>query len=803
MAPQVLADPIGVVVDLVSPHEPGLNKVAINAAVTSIAGGRAKRRRLAQALLDNPTVLINGRSPAPRVIAELLIALRNTGAASISAPVCAECGKQLRTFERRGEHWYCGVCGPAREPCAACGEVRPVSCRDRAGQPRCAQCPPDEERDPTELIVDLVNSADPTLPAELVVEAVTAAVPRPRQRQQLAWALQDRPDLLTGAGAEAPIPSVLRLIDRLCDTGARMIIHPACPRCDRVRHLHRPIEGQWICRTCTAKARAQSCFRCGAVREAVSRDEHGKPLCANCFTTDPANQETCVHCGRRRPVDRRTPDGPLCSRCPVLPLLTCSICGQTTPCGNSRATGQPWCPACQRRSAPCSVCARHTAITSGTLAAPLCADCTAPAAWVDCPTCSDPEYPSPGQCSRCLINKRLNELMGPSTGSLPPGLQALRRDIATAEHHITAMRWLTKPSIAPVLSDLAAGRVTLTHQGLDELPPSQPLAHLRQTLVAVGALPARDEIMVSLEAFLAELLASQPDTERRQLLHRYLIWNLVRRLRHRNNAHPATRQQSKMVRRLARGAVKFLDWLDEHDLTMSTLRQADLDHWAADDSATYREEAGRLIRWARANKLTTAHLSATSWNGPAQILDHQHRWATARRLLHDDNLKPDDRLAGLLVLLYAQGATTISAMTADQIQADDRHARLFLGQVPIHLPEPVATLARVVLTNRKGHATIGARTPSPWLFPGGQPGRPISSARLTQRLHNLGIRPGQARSTALFQLTTEVPAAILARTLGIHTDVAVAWQRHSAGDWTSYAAEVSRRNSRHSDSSNT
>jgi len=87
-------------------------------------------------------------------------------------------------------------------------------------------------------------------------------------------------------------------------------------------------------------------------------------------------------------------------------------------------------------------------------------------------------------------------------------------------------------------------------------------------------------------------------------------------------------------------------------------------------------------------------------------------------------------------------------------------------------------------------------------FPGGQPARPISSARLTHRLNNLGIRPSQARSTALFQLATEIPAAILARTLGIHTDVAVTWQRHSAGDWTTYAAEVSRRDPRHSNSSN-
>jgi hypothetical protein len=61
------------------------------------------------------------------------------------------------------------------------------------------------------------------------------------------------------------------------------------------------------------------------------------------------------------------------------------------------------------------------------------------------------------------------------------------------------------------------------------------------------------------------------------------------------------------------------------------------------------------------------------------------------------------------------------------------------------------------------------------------------------RLHQIGVHPSQARSTALFQLAAELPAAILARLLGIHLGVAVAWQHASAGDWTSYAAEVSRR----------
>lgn len=60
-------------------------------------------------------------------------------------------------------------------------------------------------------------------------------------------------------------------------------------------------------------------------------------------------------------------------------------------------------------------------------------------------------------------------------------------------------------------------------------------------------------------------------------------------------------------------------------------------------------------------------------------------------------------------------------------------------------------------------------------------------------LRKLGIWLAETRSTALFQLATDLPAAVLARTLGIHISVAVNWQRAAAGDWAAYAADVSNR----------
>src|SRR5260370_10533996 len=116
----VLAGPARVIVDLVADVELALDRAAIAGVVTRVAGGRSKQRRLAQALTASPSVLADGRSPAPRAAGELLIALRKAGAASISPPVCARCGKHRRAMQRRGQDWYCPACWRRRRPCAAC-----------------------------------------------------------------------------------------------------------------------------------------------------------------------------------------------------------------------------------------------------------------------------------------------------------------------------------------------------------------------------------------------------------------------------------------------------------------------------------------------------------------------------------------------------------------------------------------------------------------------------------------------------------------------------------------------------------
>lgn len=157
---------------VVTALEPALAADVVGEVVVAVAGRRASQRRLAQALVERPQVLVDGRSPAPRGVGDLLVGLRKLGTARILAPRCANCDKEMRSFHCRGRHWYCAVCGPRRVSCALCGELRRVAAIDRAGRPRCGSCLPDDGRAPIGLLVKAIARVDPTVSAETVIDAV-------------------------------------------------------------------------------------------------------------------------------------------------------------------------------------------------------------------------------------------------------------------------------------------------------------------------------------------------------------------------------------------------------------------------------------------------------------------------------------------------------------------------------------------------------------------------------------------------------------------------------------------------------
>lgn len=794
-------DPVEQITILVCTADPGMDREAARTAIAIAAGGKARRSRLAAQLAARPGILTDGRPPASRAAGELLLALRAAGATAIAAPRCGGCGRELRQLSSNGSRWRCTRCLALerRHACAGCGQVSPLASRDRHDRPRCRNCPDHNSRDQAETLTGLITTIDPALPAQAVLDAIRTAAPGAAAQRHLAWAIQEAPHLLTGDGARAPVPSVLRLISLLHNAGSEVITRPACPQCGQVRELRHRHDGQRICDACRRLLNAEPCRRCGQRRLPAGRDDEGRPYCSVCYGRDPANHEPCARCGRQRRVAVRTPDGPLCGTCRPRPVTACSICGRQARCETSRLTGRPWCGACKQRRARCAGCGQVRLVRSGTLDVPLCGPCTAPGSAArprsSCPGCGETRLQS-GPCGRCGLGQRLHDLLSGPGGLIQPELEQLRQMLAAAPRPKPVLAWLTRSPAAAVLADIADGRRPLTHQALDELPRSGHLDHLRRLLVSAGALPARDEYLTRFEQHAADTIAAHDDPARRQLLHRYAIWHLLRRMRRASSRQPLTYRQLDDARQRLYGAIAFLDWLTARGLTISTCGQADLDIWRSSPAVPHKKDARHFVRWAADHRQagTLTYPCGPRWNGPADPTDGEQRWTDARRLLHDHALPPADRIAGLLLLLYAQRPAAITRLTVSHLDTSGSQMSIRLGAEPLILPEPIASIIRTHISGLHHSPVEVSRAGPAWLFPGRhRTGQPITPATLSQRLRAIGIRPRTDRSAALFQLAAEIPAAILARLLGISTYSAVAWQRTTSGDWNAYAADISRR----------
>jgi hypothetical protein len=164
--------------------------------------------------------------------------------------------------------------------------------------------------------------------------------------------------------------------------------------------------------------------------------------------------------------------------------------------------------------------------------------------------------------------------------------------------------WFTKKTTTQVLGELSTGTRPMTHTALDELPDTKPLRHLRSMLVATGALPPRDEQLDQLERWISSTINGHDDPDEQQMLRRYALWHLMRRLRRRTNGTETTDSQTVGVRRHLSAALVLLDWPRARGLTLHTARQNDLESWLVSEHLTHRREAGHFVRWARKQKLT-------------------------------------------------------------------------------------------------------------------------------------------------------------------------------------------------------
>jgi len=825
-----LTEPGAVIAGIVHDAEPALDQDEIAAAIARVAPARAQQRRLAAALSGDPSLLTSGRPEGPPQIELLIRALQERGARQLALPRCARCDQPRRLVQRDGSLRICSACDHGRrgaaEPCAVCGTARQVAARDQHGRPRCARCRPYDSPDPIAQIAAHVSRLGTGLDQLGLAGVIRDAIPQPFQCHQVLWELEQRPGLLTGEGAHGS-PRANALIRALLAAGAAGVVAPACPSCGQTVPLSHQRGAARCCRRCYDQARLEACSRCGQPAQVTSRTAAGEPVCAGCFRRDPANHQQCAGCGRAGPAVRRDDGRPRCRRCYRAPLAICSLCGREKPCylvsagtprcehcsrrmrhapcarcGHSRAVwtrtagGQPLCGSCSRQRVPCAGCGNTRTVAARLPAGPLCSTCYRkhPASFQPCTECGTTErLYHHGLCTRCACRQHLLSLLSHDHGGLHPHAEAIYHVLA-ASAPAPLMEWLTRsPAARKVLAEISQASQPPGHGTLDRYPPSRATLHLRKILVAGGILPARDERLAELERWAGQKTGQVNDPAERRIVRSFATWHHLRRLRRESERHPITAEQAGYVHNEVRAAVTLITWLRSRGTSLAACTQRDIDTWLASGPGTCHH-ASAFVAWAtRRGHARDLEIPRPARNETLTQIEDDHRWALVRSLLHDDSHAIEDRVAGLLVLLYGQPLARIARLTRDQVTDTPAGVQLLLGTTPLELPAPLDKLARQLLERRHGRAAVGRTSEHPWLFPGGAPAHPISTAHLKVRLASVGIHGRSGRNTALMDLAAKVPPVAVARLLGIHINTAGAWAERAGGSQAAYAAQVSRR----------
>ncbi|THJ65630.1 hypothetical protein E8P82_11705 [Arthrobacter echini] len=287
------------------------------------------------------------------------------------------------------------------------------------------------------------------------------------------------------------------------------------------------------------------------------------------------------------------------------------------------------------------------------------------------------------------------------------------------------------------------------------------------------------------QTWLTAKLSFAPETDAR-IITQYARWVHLNRMHRLAETGMLTKGTILSARQSTTVALGFLAFLAGRDSTLAQCTQTDIDQWLADGPTTHSLSRG-FVRWA------IEHHHAPHVDFPYRvaktepILSQPQRLASIQLALDEHtDLTDADRAAAVLFLVFGQPLTRISRMTRDQIERRHNATILRVTDDEILVPSPFDNVLTQHLERLPHQNTTAHRGDPRWLFPGARPGQPINHNTLMTRLRDAGIEIRAAHNAALRALVLDIPAAIVANTLGYSYQITDKHRRNSGATFIDY-----------------
>jgi len=475
--------------------------------------------------------------------------------------------------------------------------------------------------------------------------------------------------------------------------------------------------------------------------------------------TKSTRDDRCARCGRNIPrLAARWPEGRLCFICFYNATRTYGTCPE---CLQNRLLPGP----------------------PNDEGLPICSTCARIPYDFHCERCDTESSHHRGRlCVRCALRDDLHGLLGGAPSE--PALAGLVDALCASDRPESIIVWKRSPKVQALLRGLGDGTVDVSHEGLDQVG-SKSAEHLRALLQHHGLLPHRDLHLARFEQWIAAKLEGLP-IEVRQPVQHFATWHHLRRMRVKAAGGDPTRGPVHSAKQEITETVKFLLWLHEtYQRTAATCTQQDVDEWILSGPTT-RSAIRTFFVVAKKSRLNTVVKVERRSARTTRSLSQDQRLAWIHELLTGSSESLPYRVAGMLLLLYAQPLVRLVTLQMSAVVEDEAGMTIALGSQPIDVPEPFASLIREHLATRPNLRT-GAGPESPWMFPGTLAGRHLHPNTVMDRLRELGINLLGARNRALGELVLECPPSLVAEALGYSPQVAFLHAAKAAEPWARYA----------------
>jgi hypothetical protein len=432
----------------------------------------------------------------------------------------------------------------------------------------------------------------------------------------------------------------------------------------------------------------------------------------------------------------------------------------------------------------------HDGVLPGRLtrtdARPVCLGCAGIPGNYQCRTChTEGEMYRRGQCARCALRDDLTAMMVHGAAD-PSAMQTIVEILCSVDRPESILTWKRSAKVQNLLTGLACGAIPLSQEGLDAAGRGKHITHLRSLLEHHDLRSHRDEHLARFESWLAFKLENIANPAVRTPVEQFATWHHLRRLRRNSAPGQSSDGPKRSAKQEITETIKFLTWLDEtHRRTAATCRQQHIDQWLATGPTT-RHLIRTFVVWATKSKINAEVRIERRQAKTTRSLTQDQRLAWLKELLTGDAESLPYRVAGSLLLLYAQPLVRIAALKTTAIVLTPHEMRFPLGSNRSQCPTRSPVCSDITCTTGRIFAQPVAALGTPWLFPSSYPGKHLEAQYVMKRLRTLRINLLGARNTAIQNLVAEVPPPVVAELLGYGYQVA---QRHAevaAQPWSQY-----------------